>query len=151
MSLRRFVPEGEVTLYKPVGCPECAGGARSKAGGPRNSRNSRSGRCPGGAESRSQGAGSCAGRHPRSHEACGPRGSSAIHSPAGWSCAARSNSAPTGSRGSEQTTRRSAASRRCAWRSGSSSPGAAIGTATADRESRPAADRESRPPARYFS
>jgi general secretion pathway protein E len=24
MNLRRFVPEGEVTLYKPVGCPECA-------------------------------------------------------------------------------------------------------------------------------
>ncbi len=25
MSLRRFVPQGEITLYKPVGCPECAG------------------------------------------------------------------------------------------------------------------------------
>jgi general secretion pathway protein E len=25
MSLRRYVPEGEVTLYRPVGCPECAG------------------------------------------------------------------------------------------------------------------------------
>jgi general secretion pathway protein E len=25
MSLRRYVPEGEIILYKPVGCPECAG------------------------------------------------------------------------------------------------------------------------------
>jgi general secretion pathway protein E len=25
MSLRRYVPEGDVTLYRPVGCPECAG------------------------------------------------------------------------------------------------------------------------------
>ena len=25
MSLRRYVPEGEITLYRPVGCPECAG------------------------------------------------------------------------------------------------------------------------------
>jgi general secretion pathway protein E len=25
MNLRRYVPEGEVTLYKPVGCSECAG------------------------------------------------------------------------------------------------------------------------------
>jgi general secretion pathway protein E len=25
MSLRRYVPQGDVTLYKPVGCPECAG------------------------------------------------------------------------------------------------------------------------------
>jgi len=25
MNLRRYVPQGEVTLYKPVGCPECAG------------------------------------------------------------------------------------------------------------------------------
>jgi general secretion pathway protein E len=25
MGLRRFVPEGEVSLFRPVGCPECAG------------------------------------------------------------------------------------------------------------------------------
>jgi general secretion pathway protein E len=25
MNLRKFVPQGEVTLYRPVGCPECAG------------------------------------------------------------------------------------------------------------------------------
>jgi general secretion pathway protein E len=25
MNLRKFVPQGEITLYKPVGCPECAG------------------------------------------------------------------------------------------------------------------------------
>jgi general secretion pathway protein E len=25
MNLRTFVPQGEITLYKPVGCPECAG------------------------------------------------------------------------------------------------------------------------------
>jgi general secretion pathway protein E len=25
MSLRRYVPEGDVTLYRPVGCPECGG------------------------------------------------------------------------------------------------------------------------------
>ena len=25
MSLRRYVPQGEVALYRPVGCPECAG------------------------------------------------------------------------------------------------------------------------------
>jgi len=25
MNLRKFVPTGDVTLYKPVGCPECAG------------------------------------------------------------------------------------------------------------------------------
>jgi general secretion pathway protein E len=25
MELRRYVPEGDVTLFKPVGCPECAG------------------------------------------------------------------------------------------------------------------------------
>jgi general secretion pathway protein E len=25
MNLRKWVPQGEVTLYKPVGCPECAG------------------------------------------------------------------------------------------------------------------------------
>ena len=25
MNLRRYVPEGEITLYRPVGCPQCAG------------------------------------------------------------------------------------------------------------------------------
>jgi general secretion pathway protein E len=25
MNLRRYVPQGEVVLYRPVGCPECAG------------------------------------------------------------------------------------------------------------------------------
>jgi general secretion pathway protein E len=25
MELRRYVPEGDVTLFKPVGCAECAG------------------------------------------------------------------------------------------------------------------------------
>jgi general secretion pathway protein E len=25
MELRRYVPQGDITLYKPVGCPECAG------------------------------------------------------------------------------------------------------------------------------
>jgi general secretion pathway protein E len=25
MNLRRYVPDGEIVLYRPVGCPECAG------------------------------------------------------------------------------------------------------------------------------
>ncbi len=25
MELRRYVPQGDITLYKPAGCPECAG------------------------------------------------------------------------------------------------------------------------------
>ena len=25
MNLRKFVPEGEIVVYRPVGCPECAG------------------------------------------------------------------------------------------------------------------------------